>query len=563
MSYYKNSVSGFIDDINSKNIFKILKKFNEENSKEFISWKNSLPALALVLGRINNKANINILIEYHTKFIDKRIDVLLVGDHDVVVVELKQWTILSVRNAYVKTPYAEEVHHPILQAKEYADILNNYLFYNSGYNSKYCCFLHNITSEKETAQLNKYSLAKELSFTSENASKRKFVDFINSALEGNEIYQTPILQVLAEKKLQHAPSVIDDINNLVSTDDFHTTILQEQRNFYMEVLKNVHQEKTIFVLEGRAGSGKTVVGLKLLIELTKKNIASTFSVDSSFLYNVIKDSNISVMHPYTITQKHNLRYKYIILDEAHRIRENDFIKLMNQTDNLILLIDDYQKIESHRINTRYIKDFANLNNLTYKYIKLKHQIRSQGGNNYENWVYSLFTTTPMTYTNNNDFSIQIYDDINTLEDSLNKHSDKKLVAGFTWKWNEPNSDGSLPLDINISNLNWKKSWNSKKLKQSKQYKRFYEDNTLNEVACIFTIQGVEYDYIGLIFGYDIDYDFKTNSFVYFPNKNESRDLTSTEIKNIYITLLSRAKKGIYIFAVNPNVTKMLKRLVIF
>jgi DUF2075 family protein len=227
----------------------------------------------------------------------------------------------------------------------------------------------------------------------------------------------------------------------------------------------------------------------------------------------------------------------------------------------VFLIDDFQKITSNGVDIDFIKNFAKKNNIETVFMKLRHQIRSQGNNDYENWVYNLFSDTPIKYKNNNEFSIKIFDDISRLENDLNKQNNKKLLAGFTWEWNNPNKDGSLPLDIVIDECNWKKPWNNKNLLKTKEYFKFYEDTSLDEVACIYTAQGIEYDNIGLIIGYDLDYSFEEDRFLFLPDKNKDNNVTEKEIRNLYITLLSRVKKGMYIFSVNKNVTRRLRMLV--
>ncbi len=557
MAYYSNTIEIFLKDIESGSIFNILENFKNKNTEEFKSWKKSLPELAKILSLLENKTNLYIFIEYHLKFIDKRIDVLLVGKNCSIVIELKQWTIReSIKDFIIPNHDLKEYIHPTLQAKEYSQSLIDFFYGSKGISSLYCSYLHNIDTEIQNNLLLNCKKFSEYSFS--KITKNKFRDFLYANLVSFEIEKSKekgLLKCLIEKQLIPTPSIIDYVNNLMN-DDFSINIIDKQRVFYSKVLQNKNRQNNIFILDGRAGSGKTVVGYKLLVELIKLKKNVVLTIPSSFLYHTSKHNKFPIFHSYSITQNNTL-YDFIIVDEAHRLTKQELVELSNKCKNLILLIDDFQKISAKGINVDDIK--KQLINKTIIYEKLRFQLRSKGQNFYEDWVYNLFIN-PTLYKNTNEFSVSIFDNINILENELNNYTNKKLIAGFTWEWNEPKSDGSLPLDIYIEKDAWSKAWNNKNLLKTKNYKSFYLDNSLNEVACIYTAQGIEYDYIGLILGSDIDY--QNGKFIYLPQNYKDKDKpTEIEIRNIYITLMTRAKKGLLVYAVNDNVTKRLKELI--
>lgn len=554
MAYYSNTICNFIKDINSEDIFKILNKHEDVYTKEYVSWKNSLPKLAEVLELLDNKDSLYIFIKYHLKFIDKRIDVLLVGDDKSIVVELKQWIIKENKNSQMVIPNHknEEMIHPSLQAREYSQILSDF-FYGKRFKSMFCSYLHNAKTKDED------DLIKQLKVYSSNSfseySKNEFNKFLCENLRPIKTHE--LLEVLFKKNILDNESIIEYINKLVSLNDFTINVLDNQRVFYSKVYSNKNEINQIFILNGRAGSGKTVVAYKLLVELIKAKKNTVVSFPSSFLHNTTKNDKLPSIHPFSII---NSKYKYdfIILDEAHRLKKEDLLKISDHTNNIIFLIDDYQIVENSGVSVLDIKNtFSNTHEIFYE--ELKYQLRSKGQNYYEEWVYNLFLDEPIIYTNTENFQIKVFNDINELENQLSKENNKKLLSGFTWDWNLPHKDGSLPKDIVIESCNWSKSWNNKTLLNTKKYKQFYENNTLDEVACIYTAQGVEYDFIGLIIGHDVD--CVNNQFVFLPQKNRQKELNPNIIRNIYITLMTRAKKGIYIYCVNQNVSNKLKELI--
>lgn len=539
MSYYSNTIEHFISEVENK------------------SWRESLPQLAEVLSQLDNKSNLYIFIEYHMKFIDKRIDVLLVGRNCSVAIELKQWTIKeSISDFIIPSHKNEEFIHPTLQAREYSQALSDFFFGGKNISSLFCSYLHNIVNEEQDTLLKKREQLADYSFS--RFSRCELVEFLHYNLESINIEGSKrdgLLKCLFEKNLIPTPSIIDYMNDLLNKDDFSINVLDKQRNFYTKVLNYKNDSNNIFILDGRAGAGKTVVGYKILFELInlRKNVVMT--IPSSFLYHTTKHNKLPTIHPMSIIKNTN-EYDFIIVDEAHRLTINDFTNLLKKTKNIVILIDDFQKVTAEGISKQIIQNLVSNTHNIFKE-QLKYQLRSNGKNNYENWVYNLFTDKPIMFENTKDFEIEVFDNIFEFEDTLTNKNNKKMIAGFTWDWNEPDKNGTLPLDIVIEE--WRKPWNNKTLLNTKKYKQFYQDDSLNEVACIYTAQGVEYDYIGLIIGEDLD--FSNNSFVYYPRKNKVRNMTEETIRNTYITLMTRAKKGIYIYSMNNQVSRKINTLI--
>ena len=91
---------------------------------------------------------------------------------------------------------------------------------------------------------------------------------------------------------------------------------------------------------------------------------------------------------------------------------------------------------------------------------------------------------------------------------LDPGGSSRLVAGFCWKWSEPNADGSLVDDVVIGD--WRRPWNRKEAKE-KTYKPENHPYTLwattseglGQVGCIYSAQGFEFDRVGVIWGPDL------------------------------------------------------------
>ena len=177
----------------------------------------------------------------------------------------------------------------------------------------------------------------------------------------------------------------------------------------------------------------------------------------------------------------------------------------------------------------------------------------------------------------NDFLI--FDDVNLLVETVRKKDDEiglcKTVAGFSWDWktkqkNKPKDDMSC-YDLLVQNgeydiliENHKYIWN---LTNESWVTR--QDSHCT-IGCIHTTQGYDMNYVGVIFGKEIDYDFNSNSIVIdLENYKDSKVKAGTDketlkelIINTYTTILARGIKGCYVYAYNKNMQKYLKKFII-
>ena len=84
------------------------------------------------------------------------------------------------------------------------------------------------------------------------------------------------------------------------------------------------------------------------------------------------------------------------------------------------------------------------------------------------------------------------------------------------------------------------------------------------MGCIYTAQGFEVDYIGVVWGKDLVYDLDGQTWV--GDKKESRDRTVKQakadflqlVKNTYRVLLSRGMKGCYVCFLDKNTERFVR-----
>ncbi len=128
----------------------------------------------------------------------------------------------------------------------------------------------------------------------------------------------------------------------------------------------------------------------------------------------------------------------------------------------------------------------------------------------------------------------------------------RIVSGFCWPWSEPNRDGTLVKDVVIGDF--KMPWE----KKDQFWKWATDDSGMEQVGTVYTSQGFEFDYIGVIFGNDLIYDKEETTWKAKPENSYDTSVTSNNeklvehFKNVYRVLMSRAHKGVYVYFMDKD-----------
>lgn len=282
----------------------------------------------------------------------------------------------------------------------------------------------------------------------------------------------------------------------------------------------------------------------------------------------------------------------LICDEAHRIRSSSnsrftrkdsrserrqIEELLDACQVLVLFIDDYQIVRPNEIGSvQYVRDFvATRSDVDIHTYKLKVQFRCAGSESFINWVNNTLgivdtTTTMLEPTSEFDFRIcDTPEEMGSLiRDRAKEGSTARMMAGFCWPWSKPTPDGDLVEDVVIGG--WKHPWNARpeagRLKPGIPSASLWAHDQagINQIGCIYSAQGFEFDYAGVIIGPDLTYDFDTESWKGHPSKSWDTALRSTKetymeyAKNLYRVLLTRGMKGCYVYFVDKETERFVR-----
>ncbi len=605
MQLYAGTSKQFIDDTFLNRIGEKLRtRFFEEfrfqpSQSEYTSWQNSLRAMCNVL-QYANLVDHGVVLEYQLPLSSRRLDCMLTGKDDnaqpnAAIVELKQWSNAapSSIDGCVTTFVGgrrRDVLHPSNQVGQYQQYLEDcHTVFSSGQvQLSSCSYLHNIQldpasellSPKHESYLQQYPL-----FAGDQSNE--LAGFLESRLrkgDGQEVLGT-ILQTkykASKKLLDHVAAVIQGKKEYVLLDEqlvaFNAVLAQTKSGFH-------DKQKAVVLIKGGPGTGKSIIALNLVAELSRLGYNTHHSTGSkAFTGNIRKilgsraSTQFTFSNQYMTTERDSI--DVIILDEAHRLKKtstNRFTPMKKKTGRsqveelihtgkvTVFFIDDLQSVRSEEIGSAdLITKAAMAANAKLYEFELETQFRCNGSEAFVNWIdnsLGIRRTPNVLWEAKNEFDFRIVESVGDLESSIREKAANgftaRLTAGFCWKWSDPQPDGSLVSDVVIGG--WSMPWNAKPDAGRLAVGIPRADNWaldptgINQVGCIYPTQGFEFDYCGVIFGNDLRYDLTNGRWIGDLSASEdsvvkkSGDKFIDLVKSTYRVLLTRGMKGCYVY----------------
>jgi len=630
MLIYSGTKREFDTDVISDNIAnKIKKSFCEynlyESANEFVSWENSLKCMHNVLSTKDFSDDLQIAVEYQIPQTAKRVDFLIAGANDidcnnVVVIELKQWERANktISDGIITTYVADKIRsvtHPSYQAYSYAETIKNFNEYvqNKNIGLYPCAYLHNFKKqflEELTDPIYKKILdLAPIYIHNEEEKLRNFIKkFITKPSKTNILFQIDNGRIRPSKALQ------DTIASMIKGNQ-EFLMIDEQKCIY-ERIKNIINEsnkeenknkKYTIIVEGGPGTGKSVVAIKLLADLiSEKRLLVSYVTKNSAPRNVyfskLKQGNCLNNYVKTLfkgsgifTDMEQLRNEFdcLIVDEAHRLNqksgmfknkgENQIKEIINASRVSVFFIDEDQLVTSSDIGSisEIRKQAKDLNSIICNDVyheenfKLTSQFRCNGSDGYLAFLDDVLgIRSTANYDGfDKEYNIKIFDNPSQMREELrmlnNKDNSNKtrMVAGYCYDWITKNSNDNSVYDIELK-PNFRAKWNF-----SNTDTWAIDENSFDQIGCIHTSQGLEFDYVGVIIGLDLRYDEENKKVITDPSKRAKSDkslwglkknvnylkISDKIIRNTYKTLLTRGQKGCYIYCEDESLKKYLKK----
>ncbi|MDE6882481.1 MAG: DUF2075 domain-containing protein [Lachnospiraceae bacterium] len=593
-----------------KNIY--TKMHRNTAKSEFRSWENSLEYMYKVLNDSNIPDNAGIAIEYNIPQTSKRVDFIISGydaqlNSNVMIIELKQWDQIEAvmgEDALVETYIANgrrKVVHPSYQAWSYSMLIKDYnqAVQDGGIHLLPCAYLHNYRRSSKDDPLDSTQYEEYLrdapAFT--RGEVVKFREFIKKNIHSGD--NKELLLAIDNGRIRPSKSLQNSISRMLKGNR-EFIMIDEQKVVYEEIMA-VSQKcledgiKRTVIVQGGPGTGKTVVAVNLLAELTGRGQVAHYVSKNSAprkvylkkLKGEIRKSSVDNMFKSSgiYTEAGDGAVHTILVDEAHRLNEKSGM-FQNQGENQIkeiihaavcsvFFIDESQRVTIKDIGSvQEIEKWAEHEGAEVIYRELKSQFRCDGSDGYLAWLDDVLEIHESANYDMEDINYDIRicdtpDEVRNIIIEKNAASNHaRILAGYCWDWIKQGKNNSTVHDIKIGDFEM--SWN---LGNTTTYA--IDETSVNEIGCIHTSQGLEFDYVGVIIGDDMRYengrivtDFtkraKTDQSLkgikklYKENPQKADKIAEEIIKNTYRTLMTRGMKGCYVYCVDDNLGKYLK-----
>lgn len=610
MILYSSSKTTFINDVNNKYILDILnstmkeKLYHYTSESEKNSWENSLGYMSNAISNSKLPDNCTIILEYNLPISSSRVDLMITGfdaqDYKkVLLFELKQWSKVNIvpnsdilLETYVGNALRKVVH-PAYQVTTYKDLLCDYNKYIQDEKILIipCVIMHNYVLDDIINSPSFFNIVKDVNMFYKNDFE-KLIGFINSSFAKGDNGQ--IIKCIDESEFHPSKKLQNVINDLMIGKECFK-LIDRQMVIYDDLSRNIrNNEKTISIVEGGPGTGKSVIAINLLVEMIKKGKMSQYvsrntaprAIYSYELKGTMNKNNIDNLFKtsgsYTLVDEEV--FDILIVDEAHCLTEksglfnnygeNQIKEIIKSSKHSVFFIDEKQKVHLNDIGTiDEIKKWASMyNKKIYKY-SLFSQFRCNNSGNYLDFVDYILGLKNNFEGNISGYEIKVCespDELKRIIEEKNKIYKSRIIAGYCWNWNKKEINNSNYHDIKIGNFGI--SWNL----GSKQ--TFAVDDSINEAGCIHSVQGLEFDYVGVIIGQDLLY--KNNKLITDFHNHASTDpsfkgikklekedseyaslIADELIRNTYRVLLTRGIKGCYIYCVDEDLNNYYKKLI--
>jgi DUF2075 family protein len=571
-------------------------------SSEVMAWRNSLRAMARVT-EIAGLTDNGVIVEYQLPLSSKRLDVMVTGHTSegrpmANVVELKQWDDAS------PSPVEEvvsvwvgggqrDVLHPSVQVGQYRRYLldSHELFADGHVGLKSAAYLHNFSFDPGSELLalkHAAALATDPLFAGDQVDE--LAEWLREHLSGGG--GIPMIDSVINGKYRPHKKLLAHTAQMIKGEPAYV-LLDEQKVVFNSVLAQVAEahrthEKSVFVVKGGPGTGKSVVALNLVAELAHAGYSVLHATGSrAFTENIRKvvgsraGNQFKYFNTFAGAEANSI--DVLICDEAHRIREtsqNRFTpaaartnrpqvdELVNVARVSVFFIDDMQVVRPGEIGSSdLILAAATRSTAQVKEYELDAQFRCGGSESYISWVENtldLRRTADVIWDGSDAFDFDVVDSVEELNALVRAKATEgfasRLVAGFCWRWSNPNSDGTLVDDVKIDGFSM--PWNAKpdagRLAPGipKSHHWSTEAGGLDQIGCVYTAQGFEFDYVGVIFGRDLVYrfdqgwvgqsEYSYDSVVKKAAPKDPAEFTEL-VKQTYRVLLTRGLKGCYVY----------------
>jgi uncharacterized protein len=461
-----------------------------------------------------------------------------------------------------------------------------------------CAYLHNCQSEDVVRNrfYQEHINNAPVFLAHESSDLRAFIEkHVKVGDRGDLLYRIEKGQIRPSKGLtDHLSSL------LAGNQEF---ILIDEQKLVFEAALNLSsmatsKKKRVLIVQGGPGTGKSVVAVNLLVELSRRGKLVQYTTKNSAPREVFKSKLAGTLKRTRIDNLfknsgfyldcENGELDAVVVDEAHRLTtksglyknlgENQVKEIIQASKLSVFFLDESQRVTLNDIGSvQEITKWADLLGAEVSELELPSQFRCNGEDGYIAWLDNTLQVRP-TANDSLDgikYDFKVFRNPNDLRDAIfEKNKTRKrsrLVAGYCWDWESKKNPSYM--DIQFKEHGFAMQWNL----NDDGNLWLVKEGSENQIGCIHTCQGLELDYVGVIVG--PDFKFRQGKVITNPgarSKNDSsikgikklaeespgyaKQQADLIIKNTYRTLMTRGMKGCYVWATDEETNMVFREL---
>ena len=553
-------------------------------------------------------SDVGIAIEYRLHGRQQRIDFIVSGKNksglsQLVLIELKQWTDVtgSLLDEHVRTflgGAVRDVNHPSYQSWSYSRLLDDFyeVVAEDPIGVAPCAYLHNCLdgSALRSSSFTELLRRAPIFLHDEREGLQRFIEEQIESGDG-----AAVIRRIEGSRIKPSKQLVEALGSMLAGNE-EFVLIDDQKTAYETIRERVKSvlpgERLVLIIKGGPGTGKSVIAVNALVTLLDAGLNVRYVTKNAAPRAVYQAklrgrmSTVAISNLFMSSDSfHSLEpdsYDALLVDEAHRLVEksgfyrnlgvNQINEIVQSARVTVFFSDESQLVTWRDIGTLdEIRSWAKQNDAPIEELQLSAQFRCAGSDEYLKWLDSTLQLAPDESPNMStcEYDIRIVDSPAQLRDlifELNKSNNRsRLLAGYCWQWIS-RTDGSK-FDIDFPGTDFAMKWNL----TSDGSSWMIAPNSVHEVGCIHTCQGLEGDYMGVIIGPDLGIEY--GKLVGRPTGRAKHDkslqgykgalkdgVTGTAekanrlIRNTYRTMMTRGMMGTFIYCTDPAVANLLR-----
>ncbi len=614
MIVYSATKHDFLKDNNDREIDDVIRASfvkatsHRVSESEQRSWRESLGYMARVLTDDEIPADAGVAIEYHIPLTAKRLDMLIAGHsldggRSAVIVELKQWDHIELtpKDAIVKTFVGggvREAVHPSYQAWSYAELMKSFnaAVYEGDIGVWPCAYLHNYLRDGaiDSGHYERYTSRAPL-FLKGEGERSALRQFIRKHIHRGDGLR--VIDEIEASPVRPSKELANSVARLIKGNSEFVLIDDQKMVFEAAkaaAIRATPETPQVVIIEGGPGTGKSVVAINLLSDLlvagrTGKYVSKNAAPRKVYEAKLVGQMTASRYRSLFVgsggfVEPPLVSNDFLVIDEAHRLNEKSGlygnlgdhqVKEIIQSSNCsIFFVDEDQRVTFKDVGTKaLIRAYAEQRGAVVEAHTLLSQFRCAGSDGYIAWLDDALGIRPTVNKTlgQDEFDFRVFDspdDLHAAIEAKNAANRARVVAGYCWPWRSKTNPSAIDIEIGAT---YRRRWNL----DTDGSLWIIAPESIEQVGCIHTCQGLELDYVGVIVGPDLvseeddvrtvpsararqDQSIKGYRAMLESDPERATALADLIVKNTYRTLMTRGMKGCYVYCVDSGLANRLR-----